>query len=81
MTLYSDEIRALVRNTGFPKGLRHDIVEYDDYLALRFYRDNFETFDGVDKERTATQIQQLFAKVRGMGCPFYLEVAPGHGRD
>jgi hypothetical protein len=50
-------------------------------LALRFYRDNFESFDGIDKQAIAAEVQRLFTKVRGMGCPFYLEVEAGHGYE
>lgn len=78
-SLYTDEVKLIVRSVKFPKGLRADVVEYKDYLGFRLYRDNFESFSGEDKLFISAQIKKLFEIVRGYGCPFYLEVEKGNG--
>jgi len=83
-SLYSNEIRQYLHSLKWPKGLRVDIAERmtEDTLYLQFilYRDNFETFDGVDKQHIAMQLKEFMEKVRSMGVPIYLEVAEGDGR-
>lgn len=79
-SLYSTEVKQTLGRFEWPKGLIIDVVEYDNHLGLRLYRDNFETFDGVDKEFIAKQIGGAIAAVREKGCPLYLEVARGNGK-
>lgn len=55
------------------------VVEYDEHLALRLYRDNFETFDGIDKEFAAAQVAAAIYRVRQYGCPCYIECVEGNG--
>lgn len=81
MTLYSDEIKSLLRNYNWPAGLVVDIIEYSDYLGMRLYRDNFETFDGVDKQFIAKQVGGAIEAVRKRGCPCYMEVVKGDGKN
>lgn len=81
MTLYSDEIKQLFRHYQWPTGLIVDIIEYPDYLGVRLYRDNFETFDGVDKQFIARQIGASIEAVRKKGCPCYMEVVKGDGKN
>lgn len=78
-SLYTDEVKQIVHAFPLPPGMLADIVEYDLYLGFRLYRDNFETFDGEQKKFASEQIQRIFSSVRGMGCPFYLEVVAGNG--
>lgn len=83
-TLYSEEIKELVRSYSWPKNLIFEIVEYRDplpHLGFRLFRDNFETFDGVDKEVIAKMVGAAIVAVREKGCPCYLEVSKGDGRN
>lgn len=80
MTLYSEEVQARLHSYTWPRALIVDVVEYKDHLGLRLYRDNFETFDGVEKEFIAKQINGAITEIRKMGCPIYLEVEKGNGK-
>lgn len=79
-SLYTDEVKKTLSRFTWPKGLIIDVIEYEDHLGLRLYRDNFETFDGVDKEFIAKQVGGAITSVRQRGCPLYMEVAAGNGR-
>lgn len=37
------EVRALFHRKKPPRGIICDLVDYGDYVALRFYRDNFDS--------------------------------------
>lgn len=72
-TLYTPEIKALVRSAQWPKNLVMDVIEYPYYLGFRFYRDNFVTFSREDQVQIAATIKQLMETIRGMGIPCYME--------
>lgn len=80
VTLYSDEIQQIVRSYDWPKNLVVEIIEYEDYLGFRLFRDNFETFDGVEKEQIAKMVGAAIFAVRQKGCPCYMEVVKGDGK-
>jgi hypothetical protein len=80
-SLYTDEVRAFLLSTKWPKGLVINTVEYDTHIALRLYRDNFETFDGVDKLKISQLLGETINALRNQGCPCYLEVAKGNGKQ
>lgn len=80
-SLYDDSIKQFIHTRPWPKGLIVEVVEYEEYLALRLFRNNFSAFDGVDQLYTAGLIQEVINGVRQSHIPCYLEVAPGDGRD
>lgn len=80
-TLYSDEIKRFLRQVPWTKGLVLDVIEYDTHLAIRLYRENFETFDGEGKKAISKLIGETINAVRKQGCPIYLEVAAGNGKQ
>ncbi len=73
MTLYTPEVRNFIRTRAWPKGLVMDVIEYDYHLGLRFYRDNFITFDGEEQRQIASMVKETMEKIRGMGIPIYME--------
>lgn len=73
-SLYTIDIANILRSYRLPNTLVVDVIEYEEHLALRLYRDNFEAFDGTDKEYIAKKIGAAVNKVRSLGCPMYLEV-------
>jgi len=77
--LYSDEAKRVLHSYEWPADLVIEIVEYEDHMGFRLFRDNFESFDGVDKEFIAKQVGGAITAVRKLGCPMYLEVSRGHG--
>lgn len=72
-TLYTQEIREFVHSRPWPSGLILDVVEYQDYLGFRFYRDNFIKFDGDAQRQIAATVKEVMEKIRGMGIPCYME--------
>jgi hypothetical protein len=72
-TLYTPEVREFVRTRKWPRGLIMDVIEYEDYLGFRFYRDNFIQFDGEAQRQIASTIKEVMEKIRGMGIPCYME--------
>lgn len=72
-TLYTDEIKTFVHTRDWPIGLILDVVEYEDYLGFRFYRDNFIQFDGEAQRQIAATVKEVMEKIRGMGIPCYME--------
>lgn len=41
--MYTQQIRDLL-NTGRPRGVIVDVIDYKQFLALRIYRDNINSF-------------------------------------
>lgn len=88
MTLYSDEVRRIIRSYEWPEGdrLRLEVLDgYDDatgqsFLWLRMFRDNFIQFDGVEQLRIAKIMNDLIPRLISSGIPTRLEVAKGDGR-
>jgi len=78
-TLYSKDVRALIHSRPWPSGLIVDIEEYDEHLQFILYRDNFNAFDGVDKEQIAQQVRVVMESIRKTGIPIYMEVRRGNG--
>lgn len=81
-TLYSDSIRNFIRTRPWPTGLQWEVVEYDDYLGFRFFRDNFNSFDGETKLYIAMLVKELMEKIRADGIPIYMEkMESAYGRN
>ncbi len=72
-TLYSPEIKTFVHTRDWPRGLIMDVVEYEQHLGFRFYRDNFIQFDGDEQRRIAATVKEVMEKIRGLGIPCYME--------
>lgn len=72
-SLYSDEIRTFIRTRPWPHGLQWEIVEYEGYLGFRFFRDNFNSFDGEERYHIAMMVKEVMEKIRGDGIPIYME--------
>jgi len=81
--LYSDEIKGFLHSVKWPKGLVVDVSvdEQKPALYLVLYRDNFETFNGTEKLQIAQLIGETINAIRKQGCPTYMEVRPGNGKQ
>lgn len=74
MTKYTPDIQAAVQTMKAPyKGFIMDVVEYKDYLALRFYRDNVNSFSDPKKVELAQHLVNLQNFIRSMGVKCYIE--------
>ena len=72
-TLYTPAIREYVHSRAWPRGLVLDVIEHEDYLAFRFYRDNFVRFDGEDQKQIAMMVKEVMETLRSQGIPCYME--------
>lgn len=72
-TLYTDEIKEIVMGAKWPFGLSFHVIEYPQYLAIRFYRDNFVSLDRTAQLRTASVVGEVVSEIRQKGIPCYLE--------
>lgn len=75
VNLYTEEVRKFIysHKAELPKGLIIDTIEYDDHLALRLYRDNFDALDGVDRLRVTKVLHEVVAGIWAFGCPCTVE--------
>jgi len=93
VTLYSEnpEIKKVVQSYDWPPGKRLKMEFVDKHfdvptpeghtriMVLRLFRDNFNTFDGVEQLRIAKMVGDLIPRLHSMGIPTGFEVAPGDG--
>lgn len=60
MTKYTPAVQKIFKTMKAPyQGFIVDIVEYPDYLALRVYRDNIESFSEPQKVALAEYLYRL----------------------
>jgi hypothetical protein len=74
--LYNDQVKAVVEiaKTKAPyKGFVFNVAEYEGYLTLRLYRDNYEEFSEDQKVALGIWISDLMVSIRAI-TPCYLEV-------
>ncbi len=65
MSKYSLSVQKLFKTMKCPiRGFIVDIVEYPDYLALRVYKDNIESFSEPQKLAAAEYLFQLRDAIR-----------------
>lgn len=74
-SLYNNNIKQFVGSRPWPRGLIFDVIEYEEHLAFRFYRENFNTFDSADQLQIAAQVKEVMETIRKDGIPTYMEVA------
>jgi hypothetical protein len=65
MTKYTPSVQRIFKqmNAPFP-GFIVDIVEYPDYMALRTYKDNVESFSEAQKVALAEYLYKLRDAIR-----------------
>lgn len=81
-SLYSNEIRDYIRSRAWPRNLQWEVVEYEGYLGFRFFRDNFNSFDGEERYHIAMMVKEVMEKIRKDGIPIYMEkMESAHGRE
>ena len=65
MSKYTPEVQRIFKSMKSPyPGFIVDIVEYPDYLALRVYRDNVESFSEPRKVQLAEYLYSLRDTIR-----------------
>lgn len=84
MTIMKDDlyegVRGFLLSVKWPKGLIVDTRASEEAVWIVLYRDNFNTFDGVDKLAISKIVGETINAIRKQGCPCYLAVEPGDGR-
>lgn len=79
-TLYTDDVRTYIRSREWPANLIYEVVEYETYIALRFFRLNVNDLSIDDKLRLTPLVNDTMATIRNKGIPIYMEVAAGNGQ-
>lgn len=84
-SLYTPEIKRYVHSRPWPPKVIFDVIEYDNmvpvnevqvrqqYLAFRFYLDNFASLSYDEMEQAKTVVLELMWKLRNDGIPCYME--------
>lgn len=80
-SLYTDDIRQVVRSRNWPKSLIWEIVEFEDCLKFKLYRENINSLDHDNKLRLAGILNDTLNTIRDKGVPIYTWVAKGDGRN
>lgn len=79
-TLYSNSIRTYLRTRDWPVGLIWEIVEFEDCIKFKVYRDNINSLDSEDKLQLAKLLNEALTSIRDNGVPIYTWVEKGDGR-
>lgn len=79
-SLYSDEIRRFLNTRPWPHGLIWEVVEFDDCLKFRLYRDNINMLNSDDKLHLAKLVNESLSSISKQGVPIFTWVAKGDGR-
>lgn len=79
-SLYSNSIRTFLRTRDWPKDLVWEVVEFEDCLKFRVYRQNINALDGEDKLHLAKVLNETLWGIRNRGIPIYTWVAEGDGK-
>ena len=74
MTLMTERVWQILTTEKPPHpGLKFQPVEYQDYLNIRLFLDNFAEFSEPQRQDLAVWIGSLVQKIRDTGIPCYLE--------
>lgn len=79
-SLYSNEIRQYLNDQPWPAGLIWEIVEFEDCLKFRLYRDNINALNSDDKLHLAKLVNESLSSISKKGVPIFTWVAKGDGR-
>lgn len=80
-SLYSNDMRRFFNTRPWPPTLIWEIVEFEDCLKLRLFRDNINALNSDEKLHLAKLVNETLTSVRNNGVPIYTWVAKGDGRN
>ena len=73
-SLYTVDVQRIFKSMKAPfSGFIVDIVEYPDYLALRIYEDNVQSFSEPQKLGLAEYLYQLRDAIRSTSVKCHIE--------
>lgn len=74
MTLMKPEVWDILLNSKPPHpGFEFEPVEYDAWINIRIFLDNFAGFSDPQREDLAAWVGSLVKRIRDLGIPCYLE--------
>lgn len=74
MSQYTDEIRRIFKATKCPyRGFFVDMVEHQDYLELRVYEENIESFPDSQRLGLAEYLYRLRDAIRLTGVKCHIQ--------
>lgn len=75
VSLYTPEVKSIFHSDKPPvKGFIVDVVEFDTYLTLRVYRENFESYTQQQRWSIIVWLNEKIAAIRNIGTQCYPEV-------
>jgi hypothetical protein len=74
LSLYSPDIQRIVKTTKCPyRGFVVDVVEHQDYLELRVYKDNIESFSEPQKVVLADYLYKIRDAIKLTGTKCFIQ--------
>lgn len=80
-SLYNHNMKQHLHSLPWPKGFIWEIVEFEDCLKMKVYRDNLNSFDSDQKLLIAKLMGESLRNIFKSGIPIYTWVAKGDGRN
>ena len=74
MSLFTTDVDAIIYEPPAPKYLYVEIVEFEAFLALRIFQDNFYDISQPQRDSAVEWVSQAITRIRKLGVPCYLEV-------
>lgn len=74
MSLYTSDVQRIFKTTHCPyRGFVVDMVEHEDYLELRVYKENIEEYDIDQKVALASYLYTLRDAIRLTGTNCHIQ--------
>lgn len=74
MSLYTKDIQRIVKTTRCPfRGFVVDVVEHPEYLELRVYQENIETFNESQKVVLADYLYKIRDAIKLTGTKCHIQ--------
>lgn len=74
MSLMTPEVWDILLKSKPPhRGLKFQPVEYEDYINIRLFLDNFADFSDPQREDLAMWIGSIVQRIRDLGIPCFIE--------
>lgn len=79
-SIITPQVWELIRTSQPPyKGLLFQPVEYEFYMNLRFFLDNFAEYNPTQQQALAEWIEMMVRSINAMGVPCGIEMAETKG--
>lgn len=74
MTLMTKEVKNILFTPPPVKGFAFQPVEYQNWISIRLFRDNFASFNAQEQQLISNWlVEKLLKPINRLGIPCYLE--------